>query len=79
MTGRRRRFTALEARKLAHDAPLVHRARTAMAASAMTARVTRSPRVTVCAKTRPSTRQIAVIRQMFATRETHWKATFSAM
>lgn len=78
MRGRSRCFTDWAARKLAFVALVVQRARTAMAARAAPAVRTKSPVDAECSKMLPSIRQTTEIKQMFATRETHWNATFWA-
>lgn len=78
MRGRRRCFTDWAARKLAFVALVVQSARTAMAARAAPAVRTKSPVDAECSKMLPSIRQTTEIKQMFATRETHWNATFWA-
>lgn len=78
MRGRRRCFTDRAARKLAFAALVVQSARTAMAARAAPAVRTKSPVDAECSKMLPSIRQTTEIKQMFATRETHWNATFWA-
>lgn len=78
MMGLSRCFTDWAARKLAFAALVVRSARTAMAARAAPAVRTKSPVDAECSKMLPSIRQTTEIKQMFATRETHWNATFWA-
>lgn len=78
MMGLSRCFTDWAARKLAFAALVVQSARTAMAARAAPAVRTISPVDAECSKMLPSIRQTTEIKQMFATRETHWSATFWA-
>lgn len=75
MMGLSRCFTDWAARKLAFAALVVQSARTARAAPAVR---TKSPVDAECSKMLPSIRQTTEIKQMFATRETHWNATFCA-
>ncbi len=76
--GRSRRFTEQDERNPAFAALAVQSARTAMAARATPAVRTKSPVDAECSKMLPSIRQTTEIKQMFATRETHWNATFWA-